>query len=79
MAAANDRLLAEVYKRVSSRKIYTEYGEVYDTTRPYGADNIGAYPWQIEFHNAGIDHPERMLMAANRVGKTQCAADPKGS
>jgi phage terminase large subunit-like protein len=70
----NDRLLAEVYKRVSSRKIYTEYGEAYDTTRPFGPDNIGAYPWQIEFHNAGLNHTERMLMAANRVGKTQCAA-----
>lgn len=32
------------------------------------------YPWQIEFHAAGADHPERMLMAANRVGKTISAA-----
>ncbi len=32
------------------------------------------YPWQAEFHAAGKDYPERMLMAANRVGKTQCAA-----
>lgn len=32
------------------------------------------YPWQKEFHAAGKDHPERMLMAANRVGKTQSAA-----
>jgi phage terminase large subunit-like protein len=32
------------------------------------------YPWQSEFHAAGIDNPERMLMAANRVGKTQSAA-----
>jgi phage terminase large subunit-like protein len=32
------------------------------------------YPWQVEFHNAGIDNPERMLMAANRVGKTVSAA-----
>lgn len=32
------------------------------------------YPWQKEFHDAGRDNPERMLMAANRVGKTQCAA-----
>jgi phage terminase large subunit-like protein len=28
------------------------------------------YPWQIAFHAAGKDNPERMLMAANRVGKT---------
>lgn len=32
------------------------------------------YPWQKEFHAAGLHNPERMLMAANRVGKTQCAA-----
>lgn len=32
------------------------------------------YPWQREFHDAGIENPERMLMAANRVGKTQGAA-----
>lgn len=32
------------------------------------------YDWQAEFHNASTGHPERMLMAANRVGKTQSAA-----
>src|SRR5262245_24015826 len=32
------------------------------------------YDWQKDFHAAGKDHPERMLMAANRVGKTQSAA-----
>lgn len=31
-------------------------------------------PWQLEFHEAGKDHQERMLMAANRPGKTVCAA-----
>lgn len=31
------------------------------------------YSWQMEFHAAGIENPERMLMAANRVGKTICA------
>ena len=32
------------------------------------------YDWQKEFHAAGVDNPERMLMAANRVGKTMSAA-----
>lgn len=32
------------------------------------------YSWQKEFHAAGKDNPERMLMAANRVGKTVSAA-----
>jgi len=36
--------------------------------------NYSPYTWQKEFHDAGKDHPERMLMAANRVGKTLSAA-----
>lgn len=31
------------------------------------------YPWQAEFHEAGKHFTERMLMAANRVGKTMSA------
>lgn len=37
-------------------------------------DKYQPYPWQLEFHAAGKDHSERMLMAANRVGKTISAA-----
>ena len=33
-----------------------------------------AYPWQADFHAAGEHHAERMIMAANRVGKTLSAA-----
>ena len=32
------------------------------------------YPKQLEFHVAGIDHPERLLMAGNQLGKTYSAA-----
>ena len=32
------------------------------------------YGWQKAFYDAGRDSAERMLMAANRVGKTLCAA-----
>lgn len=32
------------------------------------------YPKQLEFHAAGKDFTERLLMAANRVGKTMCGA-----
>jgi len=31
------------------------------------------YDWQKKFHDAGHDYVERMLMAANRVGKTMSA------
>lgn len=39
----------------------------------YKLKNYKPYPWQKEFHEAGIVNPERMLMAANRVGKTMSA------
>ncbi len=32
------------------------------------------YPWQAEFHAAGVSHPERLVLAGNRTGKTFCAA-----
>ncbi len=37
-------------------------------------DHYRPYPWQAAFHAAGAVNPHRMLMAANRVGKTLCAA-----
>ncbi len=32
------------------------------------------YPWQVEFYKAGLENKQRMLMAANRVGKTASQA-----
>lgn len=32
------------------------------------------YPKQVEFHAAGKDHRERLLMASNRFGKSICGA-----
>ena len=32
------------------------------------------YPKQLEFHAAGATHKERLLMASNRFGKTECGA-----
>ena len=34
----------------------------------------GPYKWQVDYHNSGGFARERGLIAANRVGKTQCAA-----
>lgn len=31
-------------------------------------------PWQLDFHDAGLHNQERMLMAANRPGKTEAGA-----
>lgn len=41
------------------------------------ADPIGhykPYPKQLEFHNLGVTHRERALVAANQIGKTFCAS-----
>ena len=38
------------------------------------ARHYAPYPWQADFHRAGAENPHRMLMAANRVGKTLSAA-----
>lgn len=53
-----EKLLADATKLLRIRKLY----------------RYKPYPWQREFHDAGKDNPDRMLMAANRVGKTECAA-----
>lgn len=50
-------LLAKLNRQVAGAKL--------KTYAPYG--------WQKEFHAAGADNSERMLMAANRVGKTMSA------
>lgn len=65
------RILAEIERRGTRRKLYSQYDDIYDPAQP---NRPGAYPWQVEFHNAGATHAERLLMAANRVGKTSCAA-----
>ena len=68
------RLLAELERRQRRRLLFIQYADPYDHSKPFGGNNVGAYNWQIEFHDAGIDHPERLLMAANRVGKTRTGA-----
>lgn len=79
-------LLQQVEQRVRERQLfrYRPYGHP-DTLCPDGelwkAKNAeGEWcewsnkPWQLEFHNAGAENQERMLMAANRPGKTRTAA-----
>ena len=62
------KLLEEAARRRSQRKLFEFYG--YE----HSADHPGAYPWQVEFHNAGAQFKERLLMAGNRVGKSSAGA-----
>lgn len=62
------RALAELARRSLKRKLFTEYSQIWNVGQ------VGAYPWQVDFHNAGGTHLERMLIKANQVGGTTCAA-----
>lgn len=57
---------------------HVEYAQTYEKLKcykPYGhpdtlkIEGWSKKPWQLNFHNSGLDHQERMLCAANRVGK----------
>lgn len=66
-----EQALIEAQRVVSRRKLMLEYSQIWDERLP---DRKGAYEWQVEFHNGGKDHLERMLIKANQVGGTTCAA-----
>lgn len=66
-----ERSLADIAARLSHRKLFIEYDHPFDHERPFGPDNVGPYFWQVEFHNNGVNHPERCLLAANQVGKSR--------
>lgn len=75
MASEEKAIIAALERRRSQRKLYTEYYSVIpDKTKPPSDGNLGPYPWQVDFHNAGLEFPERLLMAGNRVGKTRTAS-----
>ncbi len=57
-------LLDEQDRRRKRKKLYTYYPE----TGPLRRE---AYPKHMEFFAAGAEHRERLLLAANRVGKSE--------
>lgn len=69
IAAANMKRQRALYE-------YLPYGHP-DTLWPDGAKCVREWtnnPWQLEFHRAGADNSERLLMAANGCGKTWTGA-----
>jgi hypothetical protein len=42
--------------------------------RTHRLDHFKPYPWQSDFYSAGLKNKQRLLMAANRVGKTASMA-----
>ena len=37
-------------------------------------DNYDPYPYQLAFHSTGASCNQRLLMAANRIGKSYCGS-----
>ncbi|MGI9411553.1 MAG: terminase large subunit domain-containing protein [Hyphomicrobiaceae bacterium] len=73
-----DETLAEITRRIEERKLfnYLPYGHPETLWGPENP-NVPEWsnkPWQLNFHSAGSTNQERMVMAANRPGKTVCAA-----
>jgi phage terminase large subunit-like protein len=58
------RLDAELQRRTSRRKLWTYFPD-------YGPLRRELYPKHIAFFAAGMTHRQRLMLAANRVGKTE--------
>ena len=52
----------EIVREISARKRYNK------------VDFYDPYPYQLNFHETGSEANQRLLMAANRLGKSYCGA-----
>ena len=66
-----DQALAALAVKRQQSKLQREFFRLYDHDKPFSPLNVGVYDWQRIWCNAGRDHDQRMLMCANRVGKTR--------
>ena len=63
--------LEDIDRRFSEERLFLQYQHPYDHNKPFGPLNTGPYQWQVDVHEAGATHTERLLLAANRMGKTR--------
>ena len=77
------RIVAD-YVRFNRYKLYYPYGhpqtlpggELYEKNLKSGKwEPWSNKPWQLDFHEAGAENQERLLIAANRPGKTYTASN----
>jgi phage terminase large subunit-like protein len=61
---AKFRIQQEILRRAKRRKLFTYYPDIGSLRREF-------YPRHLEFFRAGRSHRERLMLAANRVGKTE--------
>lgn len=65
LCAMTTRVLRH-YQTYNKLALYTPYGLPETLEIP----NWSKKPWQLDFHNSGKDHRERILVSANGVGKS---------
>lgn len=64
MGSKSNKDIIAIAKAVECVKVLSE---------KYALQQFKPYDWQLDFYAAGTNHPQRMLCAANRVGKTLSA------
>jgi hypothetical protein len=64
----------ELLKEVEALVHAEKYGKFYAYFPDDGPLRRELYPKHLEFFRAGKTYTERLLIAANRVGKTECGA-----
>jgi phage terminase large subunit-like protein len=68
----DERQVRELLKEVEAAVHAEKYGKFYTYFPDDGPLRRELYPKHLEFFRAGATHTERLLLAANRVGKTEC-------
>jgi phage terminase large subunit-like protein len=72
--ALSEDEVRELLKDVEAAFHATRYGKFYTYFPDDGPLRRALYRKHLEFFRAGKDYTERLLLAANRVGKTECGA-----
>lgn len=72
--ALSEEETAELLQQVEAVLDAEKYGKFYTYFPDDGPLRRELYPKHLEFFRAGKTYTERLLLAANRVGKTECGA-----
>lgn len=72
--ALSDKQVASLLEEVEAAAKAERFGKFYTYFPDTGPLRRELYPKHLEFFRAGRDYTERLLLAANRVGKTECGA-----
>lgn len=68
LTSRDSSLYLEKLERIEASRSYRKIDSYYPAKGPLRRE---LYPKQMDFFRAGVQHRERLLLAANRVGKTE--------